>query len=51
MRSDNLRPHLQNFHKMSMSEANVIIDQIKLSGRRVDGIARRVKCYDSATMV
>ena len=43
MRSDNLRQHLQNFHKMSLSEANVIIDKIKSSARRVDngGIVRR----------
>lgn len=43
MRSDNLRQHLQNFHKMSLSEANIIIDQIKSSARRVenDGIPRR----------
>lgn len=43
MRSDNLRQHLQNLHKLSLSEANVIIDEIKASARRVDngGIARR----------
>lgn len=43
MRSDNLRPHLQNFHKLSPSDTNDIIDQIKSSARRVDkgGIARR----------
>ena len=42
MRSDNLRQHLQNFHKMSLSEANIIRDQIKSSARRVDngGIVR-----------
>ena len=53
MRFANLGPHLQNFHKMSLSEANVIRDQIKSTSRRVDegGISRRFKRYDSATMV
>ena len=43
MRSDNLRQHLQNLHKMSLSEANVVIDEIKASARRVEngGIAQR----------
>ena len=36
MRSDNLRQHLQNLHKMSLSDANVVIDGIKASARRVD---------------
>ena len=48
MRSDNLRPHLQNFHKLSPSDTNDIIDQIKSSARRVDkgGIARRRPCQN-----
>ena len=43
MRSDNLRQHLQNLHKMTLSEANVVIDEIKASARRVEngGIGRR----------
>ena len=53
MRSDILRRHLQTLHKMSLSEADVIIDEIKASARRVDdsGIPRRRKLYDSITIV
>lgn len=44
MRSDNLGPHLQKFHKMSSSsDRQIVIDESKFSAGRVDsnGIARR----------
>ena len=58
MRSDNLGPHLQNFHKMTeKSDRQSIIKECKVSAKRVDSNGKprrrsyRKQTTDASTVV